>query len=330
MAKTTVQKIQQVAAVALNSAEILLAEWLPDGQRQGSEWVARNTARADACPGSFGVSLVSGKWNDFADQDAHGGDLVSLLSYLRNCRQVDAARLIDEQLGLGIFQRAGASTAPLPKPYDVPTKTQLRQQAVAERLAAQERAALAAKRLWHSAGPANPAHPYLVEKGIEPYHLRQSAQGQLLVPLYADGQLVNVQCIDQQGHKRFLKGGRVRGAYAPLGRVQAGRQLFICEGWATGATLHAHTREPVACAMNAGNLAAVAETLRERYDALDLVIAGDDDRLTPGNPGRTAANAAALAVGALVLFPVWPQDAPTTLSDFNDLARWYRQQRNAT
>ena len=66
--------------------------------------------------------------------------------------------------------------------------------------------------------------------------------------------------------------------------------------------------------MNAGNLAAVAETLRERYDALDLVIAGDDDRLTPGNPGRTAANAAALAVGALVLFPVWPQDAPTTLA----------------
>ena len=153
MAKTTVQKIQQVAAVALNSAETLLAEWLPDGQRQGREWVARNTARADACPGSFGVSLVSGKWNDFADQDAHGGDLVSLLSYLRGCRQLEAAMLIDEQLGLGIFQRSGASNAPLPKPCEVPTKSQLSQQAEAERLATRERTAQAAQRLWHSAGP---------------------------------------------------------------------------------------------------------------------------------------------------------------------------------
>ncbi|MDR5873797.1 toprim domain-containing protein [Vreelandella gomseomensis] len=329
MAKTTIQKIQQVAAVALNSADILLAEWLPDGERQGSEWVARNTARADACPGSFGVSLTSGKWNDFADQDAHGGDLVSLLSYLRNCRQIDAAMLIDEQLGLGIFQRSGSSTAPLPKPCEVPGKAQRRKQAETARIAAQARAAQAAQRLWHTAAPANPAHPYLVDKGVKPHHLRQSAQGQLLVPLYADGQLVNLQCIDPQGQKRFLKGGRVRGAYAPLGKVQAGRQLFICEGWATGATLHAHTGEPVACAMNAGNLAAVAETLRDRYHTLDMVIAGDDDRLTPGNPGRTAANAAALSVGALVLFPTWPPDAPDSLSDFNDLARWHSQQRKA-
>jgi putative DNA primase/helicase len=330
MAKTTVQKIQQVAAVALNSAEILLAEWLPDGQRQGSEWIACNTARADACPGSFGVSLATGKWNDFADQDAHGGDLVSLLSYLNGCRQLEAAMQIDQQLGLGIFQRSGASKAPVFKPGATPGKAELRQKAEAQRLAAQQSAAKAAQRLWHTAGPADTAHPYLVEKGIEPYHLRQSAQGQLLVPLYAEGQLVNVQCIDQQGQKRFLKGGRVQGAYAPLGKVRAGQQLFICEGWATGATLHGYTREPVACAMNAGNLAAVAEILKERYDSLDIVIAGDDDRLTPGNPGRTAANAAALAVGALVVFPIWPQDAPTTLSDFNDLARWYRQQRNAT
>lgn len=329
MAKSTVQKIQQVAAVALNSAELLLADWLPDGQRQGSEWVARNPARADASPGSFGVSLASGKWNDFADQDAHGGDLVSLLSYLHGCRQIDAAMLIDEQLGLGVFQRAGASSAPLATPSNVLTKHQQRQRAELQRVTAQQHAALAAQRLWQAAGPADPAHPYLVAKGIEPYHLRQSSQGQLLVPLYADGKLVNVQCIDPQGHKRFLKGGQVRGAYAPLGKVQAGRQLFICEGWATGATLHAHTREAVACAMNAGNLAAVAETLRERYDTLDLIIAGDDDRQTPGNPGRTAANAAALAIGSLVLFPIWPEGAPSHLSDFNDLARWYRQQGGA-
>lgn len=325
MAKSTVQKIQQVAIAALNDAETLLAEWLPDGVRQGSEWVARNTARDDQGKGSFGVSLASGKWNDFADSDAHGGDLVSLLSYLQGCRQVEAAMQIDQRLGLGIFQRNGEAQASPPM-ASTPTKSQLRQQAEAERIAALQKAAQLAKRLWQSAQPACPGHAYLVDKGISPYRLRQTPQGQIMVPLYAHGELVNVQLIDAQGNKRFLKGGQVQGAYAPLGRVMPGKTLYVCEGWATGATIYAHTREPVACAMHAGNLEPVARALCERYGHLEMVIAGDDDRATPGNPGRTAANAAALAVGALVLFPDWPKEAPHSLTDFNDLARWYRQQ----
>ena len=326
MAKTTIQKIQQVAIAALNDAETLVAEWLPDGQRQGSEWVARNTVRADASPGSFGVSLVTGKWNDFADSDAHGGDLVSLLSYLRGCRQVEAAMQVDQHLGLGIFHRNGEAQAS-PRNVAIPSKSQLRQRAEAERLASLQQAADLAKRLWMSAQPACPGHAYLGRKGISPYRLRQTAKGQLLVPLYSNGELVNVQLIDAQGNKRFLKGGQVQGAYAPLGRVMPGKTLYVCEGWATGATIYAHTREPVACAMHAGNLEPVARALCERYGHLDMVIAGDDDRTTPGNPGRTAANAAALAVGALVLFPAWPKEAPHHLTDFNDLACWHRQQR---
>ncbi|MDT4875053.1 hypothetical protein FQZ97_1103950 [compost metagenome] len=62
--------------------------------------------------------------------------------------------------------------------------------------------------------------------------------------------------------------------------------------------------------------------LRTRYPDAKIVLAGDDDRQTEGNPGRTAANAAATAVGGLVAFPDWPADAPLTLTDFNDLANW--------
>lgn len=328
MAESVIPKIQRVAMAALQAADTLLPEWLPDGERRGSEWIACNTARPDQMRGSFGVSLATGKWNDFADSDAHGGDLVSLLSYLRGCRQVDAAMAIDRRLGLGIFQRpsalagqeGGGPTAALPD------KATLRLRAQAERQEAQRQAALLARRLWKTATQACPGHHYLTRKGLSPHLLRQSPQGQLLVPLYADGQLVNLQCIDAQGRKRFLKGGRVRGAYSTLGRIVPGRSLYICEGWATGATLHAHTREPVACAMNAGNLKPVAKALRARYDGLEIVIAGDDDRKTPGNPGRMAANEAALAIGALVVLPIWPEGAPDDLSDFNDLARWYRRQ----
>jgi len=41
------------------------------------------------------------------------------------------------------------------------------------------------------------------------------------------------------------------------------------------------------------------------------VIAGDDDRLTAGNPGGTKAKAAAIASGALLALPQWPGMCPS-------------------
>ena len=61
---------------------------------------------------------------------------------------------------------------------------------------------------------------------------------------------------------------------------------------------------------------------RRRWPATEMVIAGDDDRRTPGNPGATRAKAAAIASDALLALPQWPADAPESLTDFNDLARW--------
>jgi putative DNA primase/helicase len=186
----------------------------------------------------------------------------------------------------------------------------------------QQAAAEKAQRLWRDARRADPDHGYLRLKRLAPMALRQRGS-ELLVPLFLDGALVNLQMITPDGGKRFLSGGRVKGAYAAIGRRENASQLYICEGWATGATLHQHTGQPVAAAMNAGNLLPVATALRERYgQTFELVIAGDDDRQTEGNPGRTAANAAALASGAKVVFPDWPEGALDHLSDFNDLAVW--------
>lgn len=63
------------------SAETLVPQWLPDGKRIGSEWIARNPTRADNRPGSFSINMKSGAWADFASGD-DGGDLVSLFAYL--------------------------------------------------------------------------------------------------------------------------------------------------------------------------------------------------------------------------------------------------------
>lgn len=198
---------------------------------------------------------------------------------------------------------------------------QTRRQREAEQQQRQQAAAERASRLWRDARRADPDHPYLVAKQVRPHALRQRGN-ELLVPLYHAGRLVNLQRIGPDGKKRFLPGGQVKGCYSPLGCIEPGRQLYICEGWATGATLHQHSGCAVACAMNAGNLLSVTQALHAKYPATDLVIAGDDDRQIEGNPGRTAAMAAAAAAGALVTFPAWPVDAPETLTDFNDLANW--------
>lgn len=227
----------------------------------------------------------------------------------------------------GSWKSGGASTWCIREPVDAREAEQVRQrveQARRQREAEQQRrqlkAANLAQRWWRDARRADPDHPYLITKGVRSHSLRQR-RDELLVPLYSGGVLVNLQRIAPDGSKRFLFGGRIKGAYSPQGRITPGKPLCICEGWATGATLH-ESGYTVACAMNAGNLKPVALALRAEYHTTEIIIAGDDDRRTEGNPGRTAANTAAAAVGGQVAFPEWPEGAPDDLTDFNDLANW--------
>lgn len=178
--------------------------------------------------------------------------------------------------------------------------------------------AMKAQTWWSWSRAASSGHAYLQAKQVKPYNLRQH-DDVLLVPMTDDGQiLVNLQRIYPDGKKRFLSGGRVKGCYSPIqGNDRA--PLYICEGWATGATIHALNGVSVACAMNAGNLLSVAQLLRARHPGRHLVIAGDNDRHTKGNPGKTAAINAARAIGAEWMVPDFPDHLPGT--DYNDRYR---------
>ena len=59
-------------------------------------------------------------------------------------------------------------------------------------------------------------------------------------------------------------------------------QVIVCEGYATGASIHEATGQAVAVAFNAGNLQAVAVALRAKYPCLTITIASDDDWKTAG------------------------------------------------
>jgi hypothetical protein len=80
-----------INAVALRSARQLLQELLPGGKFQGDEYVVRNPLRNDQHPGSFKINCKTGEWGDFAIGKS-GGDLISLVAYLRGISPVDAAR----------------------------------------------------------------------------------------------------------------------------------------------------------------------------------------------------------------------------------------------
>jgi hypothetical protein len=85
---------------ALAQLPVILNELLPGGMVRGQEYTARNPTRADRRAGSFRINLQSGRWADFATGDA-GGDVVSLVAYLRQCSQGDAARWLRERIGGG-------------------------------------------------------------------------------------------------------------------------------------------------------------------------------------------------------------------------------------
>jgi len=186
----------------------------------------------------------------------------------------------------------------------------------AEQAERQQQAATEAERRWAAASPAT-AHPYLAHKAVGAHGTRIELGG-LLVPMRdAAGKLHSLQVIDPEGGKRFQPGGRVKGCYHAIGKPNG--LLIVCEGFATGASLHECTGHAVAVAFNAGNLQAVAEALASKHPALRLIVAADDDHQTEGNPGISKATQAARAVGGWLAVPVFAQPRAVKATDFNDL-----------
>lgn len=128
--------------------------------------------------------------------------------------------------------------------------------------------------------------------------------GSIAVPLRdASGKLWSLQAINGQGTKLFPKYGRKSGCFHVLGPVNDPLDIAVAEGYATAASVHMALAWPVAMAVDSGNLSAVTCALRDQYPAARLLVAGDDDLDTKGNPGRTKAEAAARAASGFSVFP---------------------------
>lgn len=150
----------------------------------------------------------------------------------------------------------------------------------------------------------NAVNRTLIREGGENY-----PAGSLVIPLTNEaGELVNVQLIGHDGSKRYLAGGQKAGAFH---RIDGGELVAVVEGYATGLSVHLAIGATVYCAMDAGNLLAVAQIARRQHPNVRILLCGDNDEGTKGNPGKTKAGQAAATVGGLVALP-------SVAGDWND------------
>lgn len=167
----------------------------------------------------------------------------------------------------------------------------------------QKEAAEAARRIVENAEPANPEHPYLLSKRILPHNALQAGET-LIIPICdQSGKIINVQRIAPDGTKRFLYGGEIKGCFT---KILGDGDLCLCEGFATAATIHEVTGNPVVIAFSAGNLVSVAKHLGRELD----IICADNDA---SGTGIKYAKLAAEASGGMASVVM-----PEAVGDYND------------
>ncbi|MDD3591841.1 MAG: zincin-like metallopeptidase domain-containing protein [Sulfurovum sp.] len=192
--------------------------------------------------------------------------------------------------------------------------------------------------------PSVQSHPYLQEKGIDQpdKSIKIDEKGSLLIPFVdANGEIKTVQRIPQQPRegkfpKYWEKDGEKSGNFALIGadKISEVREFVLCEGYATGETLHKALDMPVVVAGDSGNLSRVALKIIDANPDVKykVTIAADNDvHITKPieNPGLTKAketeNEIKVRVEKVTLlkptFSKSDREKIKNPSDFNDLEK---------
>ncbi|WP_312605291.1 primase-helicase zinc-binding domain-containing protein [Kosakonia cowanii] len=259
--------------------------------------VIRN--RHQACPVCGGSDRFR-----FDDKEGRG------TWFCNQCGAGDGLKLVEKVFGVSVSEAAGkvnAVTGTLPPVAPADTAT-----ADTGTDAARKAAATRASELMASARPAT-GNAYLTRKGLADRECLTLATthktggvsyraGDVVVPLHDDtGALVNVQLINADGDKRTLKGGAVKGACHIIeGQKQAGKRLWIAEGYATALTVHHLTGETVMVALSSVNLLSLASLAGRQHPACQIILAADRDL---SGDGQTKAAVAADACNGVVALP---------------------------
>jgi putative DNA primase/helicase len=191
----------------------------------------------------------------------------------------------------------------------------------AKRIKNQQKAIRRCNSIWRqSTSPNN--HSYISRKKIRPYIGRVDRFDNFLIPICSlDGMLMSLQFISPEGNKRFKSDAPLKGHAALIGDFHNASVVLICEGYATGCSLHEASGMPVVVAFNAGNLAIVSKAIAKSHPKNRLVICADNDHQTQKKTGvNVGLDKARLVSEQLNATLIWPQFQPDNHgSDFNDV-----------
>ncbi|EKY1891157.1 DUF927 domain-containing protein [Salmonella enterica subsp. arizonae serovar 35:z4,z32:-] len=240
-----------------------------------------------------------------------------------------AAKLVDERMGLGFFSADDSYTPPTSEERTKREREQKEALEQRQRESAEleeQQIAAAAPRVRSVLDKAQSSEcEYLKAKGFENYVLPVTARGDGALRLTdIDNRDRSVQylpapnAVDNEGqprHKSFMKDAPISGAFIDVQLNDKANTLILTEGYATGRSVSICAPfSRVVAAISASNLKNVATAFRDRFPALEIVIAADNDYHAPSdvnengkpkpNTGLVKANEAAKAVGGLVVAPL--------------------------
>lgn len=186
---------------------------------------------------------------------------------------------------------------------------------------------------YHSLTTDGPIHPYLLDKRITSNgHARVDLNNVLYVPAWnADGNFTGAQRIfldpeTNKYEKRFTFGIELLGSFCPFGDVRGAEYIYICEGYATAASVYMSMKHnpkiAVVAVWNTSNLFDGAKAVRRLNPGAYLIFAADRDikddprwHQIGERKAKQAANKLNNAIVRVVDFSVDNKE----WSDFNDL-----------
>jgi putative DNA primase/helicase len=143
-----------------------------------------------------------------------------------------------------------------------------------ERTRQKQSALLKLKSEWFVLPSCTEDHPYLQRKNVKIYGDIRMTDKSIVIPMYdSDGELTNRQAINDKGEKRFGAFMETTGARYV---IEGSGAVFLCEGYATGASIHEATGAEVIVCFSAGNLKNVAK------DYPGAVVVADNDASETG------------------------------------------------
>lgn len=122
-------------------------------------------------------------------------------------------------------------------------------------------------------------HPYIKRKNIniKNFGIKQLGEN-LVIPIHAQtGEIISTQSISPKGDKKFKYNHPLcTGHHFSIGKDI--KKVFVCEGFATGVSIHSLTGMKVYCAFSRNNLKAVTEHCLTNFPHSKIILCLDNDK----------------------------------------------------